>query len=34
MDNIAVLSAILLAGAALFVGVFALVAALIVALDN
>jgi len=34
MDNIAVLSAILLGGAILFVGVFALVAALIVALDN
>jgi len=34
MDNIAVLSAILLAGAALFVVVFALVAALMVALDN
>jgi hypothetical protein len=34
MDNIAVLSAILVVGAVLFVGVFALVASLMVALDD
>ena len=34
MDNIAILSAILLAGALTFVGVFAVVASLLVALDN
>jgi len=34
MDNIAVLSAILVAGTILFVGVFALVTALMVALDD
>lgn len=34
MDNIVILSAILVMGAVLFVGVFTLVAALMVALDN
>jgi hypothetical protein len=34
MDNILVLSAILLAGAILFFGVFAVVASLMVALDD
>ena len=34
MDNIAVLSTILVVGAVLFVGVFALVASLLVALDD
>jgi hypothetical protein len=34
MDNIIILSTILLAGAIIFIGVFALVAALMVALDN
>ena len=34
MDNIAILLAILLGGALLFVGVFAVVASLIVALDS
>ena len=34
MDNIAILSAILLAGALAFIGVFAVVASLLVALDN
>jgi hypothetical protein len=34
MDNITLISAILLAGAIIFMGVFALVAALMVALDN
>jgi hypothetical protein len=34
MDNIVVLSTILLAGAILFAGVFALVASLMIALDD
>jgi len=34
MDNIVALSTILLAGAILFAGVFALVASIIIALDN
>jgi len=34
MDNIIILSTILLAGAIIFMGVFAFVAALMVALDN
>jgi hypothetical protein len=34
MDNIVVLSAILLGGAILFFGVFALVASLMIALDD